>query len=447
MADVFENGKTFELKEIPATLERNGKLEACYFHVLYTPLRNVNNEIEGIMEVAYEVTQQVEARKKAEESADKVLFMANAMPQKVWTAKPSGEVDYANQQFLDYCGLSIEEFKGWGWQQMVDPDFKEENLKAWRSAVREGTLYQIEHRLLSCKGELRWHLTRAVPYRNEAGEITMWLGSSTDIHDHKLSEQALQELTHKLRNANIAISRSNKELEEMNQQLTYINTDLDNFIYTASHDLRAPVYNIERLMEELLLELPEESLKLEGVKDITRMMHDAVNRFKRTINSLTEVTKIQKDTPEIATSVNLKDLVSEVMLDMQQTVKSSGADIQMEIDDCIVLSFSEKNLRSIVYNLLSNSIKYRHPDRKPVVEVACEQVDEFIVLTVKDNGLGISQNNQAKLFNMFKRFHDHVEGSGIGLYMVKRILDNSNGKIEVESQEGEGTTFKVYLRK
>jgi signal transduction histidine kinase len=111
------------------------------------------------------------------------------------------------------------------------------------------------------------------------------------------------------------------------------------------------------------------------------------------------------------------------------------------------INFSRKNLRSIVYNLINNAIKYRAPDRNPEVFIKTEKADgNFIVLRVLDNGLGISSENISKIFNMFKRLHDHVEGSGIGLYIVKRIIDNSGGRIIVNSEVGKGSEFSVYLK-
>lgn len=102
-------------------------------------------------------------------------------------------------------------------------------------------------------------------------------------------------------------------------------------------------------------------------------------------------------------------------------------------------------MRSVVYNLLSNAIKYRHPGRKLKVNIHCELVGDYLLLTISDNGLGLAEEQRSKLFSMFRRFHNHVEGSGVGLYMVKRIVDNAGGKIEVESRLGEGTVFKIYF--
>jgi signal transduction histidine kinase len=117
----------------------------------------------------------------------------------------------------------------------------------------------------------------------------------------------------------------------------------------------------------------------------------------------------------------------------------------VEVADCPPVTFSEKNLRSVVYNLLSNAVKYRAPERPPRVKVRAHCTNHHVLLVVQDNGLGISETGQRKLFGMFQRLHDHVEGSGIGLYMVKRMVENVGGRIEVESEVGTGSTFTVYF--
>ncbi len=108
--------------------------------------------------------------------------------------------------------------------------------------------------------------------------------------------------------------------------------------------------------------------------------------------------------------------------------------------------FSE-NLKSVLYNLLSNPIKYRSLGREPWISVTCRSLGDYYVLTVGDNGLGMDMRQEAKIFALFKRLHTHVEGTGIGLYIVKRMIENAGGRIEVESKVGEGSTFKVYFKR
>ena len=123
-------------------------------------------------------------------------------------------------------------------------------------------------------------------------------------------------------------------------------------------------------------------------------------------------------------------------------------DIRLEIHsdiDSRLMDFDRDKLEKIMYNLLSNAIKYRSDERPLKVKISTKKSDKHIILSVEDNGLGMSKYHQKKLFSMFKRFHTHVDGTGIGLYIVKRIIENKKGKIEVESEEGKGTTFRIYF--
>ena len=100
-----------------------------------------------------------------------------------------------------------------------------------------------------------------------------------------------------------------------------------------------------------------------------------------------------------------------------------------------------------MYNMVSNALKYRSPLRRPIVILETETLsDEYIVLRIKDNGLGIKDEDKERLFSMYHRLHDHVEGTGVGMAIVKRIVDNNGGKIEVESEVGKGSEFKVYFK-
>ena len=255
----------------------------------------------------------------------------------------------------------------------------------------------------------------------------------------------LAAINEELATANEEVRASNEELYDSNQQLVRINADLDNFIYTASHDLKAPISNIEGLLQALLRSLSKESLADERTQRITDMMQGSIDRFKRTISNLTEITKLQKDNGQEESMISLFDTIREVILDLEPIIQSSNARLETDIEHCPSFHFSHKNLRSIIYNLLSNALKYRSPERTALVRISCAQTVGYVVLSVQDNGLGINMSDSSKIFAMFKRLHDHVEGSGLGLYMVKKIIDNAGGKIEVESQVGEGSTFRVYF--
>jgi signal transduction histidine kinase len=172
----------------------------------------------------------------------------------------------------------------------------------------------------------------------------------------------------------------------------------------------------------------------------------SVNRLKRTIVDLTEISKLQYEQKETLSEdiLDVKQVYEDIIADVNYSTQSKACFIQTDFE-VYQLKFSKKNFQSILYNLLSNAIKYQSPERKCIIQVHTRLEEPYVVLRVKDNGLGISERHQKQLFTMFKRFHDHVEGTGIGLYMVKRIIENAGGKITLQSEEGSGTEFKVYF--
>jgi signal transduction histidine kinase len=260
-------------------------------------------------------------------------------------------------------------------------------------------------------------------------------------------EQSLKainnELEERVKERTEELVRKNLELESKNLELKKINNDLDNFVYTASHDLKGPISNLEGLIK--ILNKKVQGKIGESEEKLFELISMSISKFNNTIKDLTEITKVQKDLYEEIESVLFQEIIEDVKSDIQKLIDESEAVIHCE---CQVpeVTFARKNLRSIIYNLLTNGIKYRFPGRPIAITIKTYVAGDYTVLSVRDNGLGLSTEQQSKLFNMFKRLHTHVEGSGIGLYIVKRIIENSGGKIEVQSVLGEGTAFNVFFK-
>ncbi|WPP50030.1 sensor histidine kinase [Catalinimonas niigatensis] len=262
----------------------------------------------------------------------------------------------------------------------------------------------------------------------------------------KAQEQKLiainNELEHKVQERTDELTRKNLELEAKNLELERINNDLDNFIYTASHDLKAPMANLEALVNVLNTKLEG---KLEDKEEkLFNMIGMSIDKFNNTIKDLTRITMVQKELEDHKEQINFQELVADIKIDIAHLVNESGVTF-FEYYDVGEIVYARKNLRSILHNLITNAIKYRSPERKAEVKIQTYCRHQAIVLSVSDNGLGLSEEHQAKMFSMFKRFHSHVEGSGIGLYIIKKIVENNGGKIEMESEKGKGTTFKVIF--
>jgi signal transduction histidine kinase len=223
------------------------------------------------------------------------------------------------------------------------------------------------------------------------------------------------------------------------------NVDLDTFVYTASHDLKAPITNIESILLALRDTLPPAVQQDELVNHLLGLLDTTVSRFQFTIGQLTDISRLQLAHSGPKEKIALAPVVAAVRLDLAPAIVAADTQLSVEVAPELVVSFSPANLRSIVYNLLSNAIKYRAPDRPARVWMRAEQTPTAVVLMVQDNGLGMSEVQQRQLFGLFQRLHTHVEGTGVGLYISKRLIENAGGTITVHSQPEVGTTFTVVF--
>ena len=421
---VQETGQPVHTIEQPLSCTQAGDSQV-YFHCILQPYSEYNDSSapSGIFVVAYDVSEQVLARKNVEESQAQLQAIINATPDCIKIVSVDGELQFMNSYGLDMIEGDDSLIGRANVFSIVAPEHRNSWIRNHKR-ICNGESINWEFDIIGLKGTRRRMETHAVPLQGISG--TMHLAVTRDMTERKKAEEALA---------------------SYNAELIRINNDLDNFIYTASHDLKSPILNIEGLLNLLSDELKEEDISNQDIPHIIELMSSSVERFKKTISSLTDVVKLRQEITGTASHVNLKELVEEVCLNLEPTLKAAGGSIDCQLDGAASLHFSEKNLRSILHNLVSNAIKYRHHERDLKVSVSCTSTPEHHIITVADNGLGIAEKNRKQLFTMFKRFHDHVEGTGIGLYMIKKIVDNAGGQIEVNTIEGEGSTFTVYLKR
>lgn len=237
------------------------------------------------------------------------------------------------------------------------------------------------------------------------------------------------------------LNKAQLELHRSNLSLQRINEDLDNFVYSASHDLLGPLTNIEGLMRLL-----DEKLDMEDneVVRYTDMIQSSIVRFKENLRELAEVGKIESESLKEAQEVDVSTILDEVFFSIQDKVQAAKAVVIRNLEESHLV-FSKKNFRSIIYNLLTNAIKFRSPDRQLKIHINTRKENGFLLLEVKDNGIGIEQDKLGTVFNMYKRLHPEMEGLGIGLFLVRKIVDASGGMTEVNSILHEGSTFKIFF--
>ncbi|MGV3502883.1 MAG: sensor histidine kinase [Adhaeribacter sp.] len=444
---VYETGRAHQEESllIPFTHPHTGELEDRYFTFIHQARRNASGLVDGVMVFAFEVTSQVRARQASEASARQLRLITDALPVLIGYLDKGQRYRFANRAYTHWFNRSAESMMGLTPLELVG-EKAYQNVAPYIEQALKGERLDFEAFMPYRENFKRYTRTSFVPDVQE-GEVMGFYIMVTDITDQVEARKALEESEQQAQALARDLAQANEELRLANQQLTRTNVDLDNFIYTASHDLKTPILNIEGLMEALTDQLSEEGISSAEVQRITRLALDSVQRFKRTIDHLTDITKLQKAHSPETSSINLVALLAEVLLDLEPAIQASQAQVVVGFSEVPPIFFSEKNLRSILFNLLSNALKYRAPGRPPRVEVGYAETAGYQVILVQDNGLGMDLTKNNKLFTMFNRLHDHVEGSGIGLYMVKKIIENAGGSIEVESKLGEGSLFRVFFPK
>ncbi len=420
---VMYTGVPFVANELPLVFERNGLAETVYLNFVYHPMRDSQGLITGIIAVAIDISEQVLARKKIEESEARLQAIIEATPECIKIISQDGTLQFMNPSGLEMIEGSAELLGNASVYGVIAPEHRT-NWMRNHKRICLGESLNWEFDIVGLKGTRRRMETHAVPLPGTDGHSQ--LAVTRDVTERKQSEEALE-----LKNA----------------QLTRINNDLDNFIYTASHDLKAPISNIEGLLALLSDDILEGRVQEEETQHIISLMQGSVERFKKTITSLTDVVKLQQENSSETIMVDLEEVVQDVTLDLESALTEADAQLEVDLSGCTAVRFTEKNMRSLVYNILSNAIKYRAPERTPHIQIKSKDTPDYQILSFSDNGLGIETTRTGELFTMFKRFHDHVEGTGIGLYMVKKMVDNAGGYIEVDSQVGTGTTFRIYFKK
>ncbi len=255
-------------------------------------------------------------------------------------------------------------------------------------------------------------------------------------------ETRVEERTLHLLHSKEELHKVNQELFKKNENLRRVNADLDSFIYTASHELKAPITNIEGLIS-LLKE--DTCYQEKEVRNLIDRISSSGEKLKNVIEDLAVVVRIQNELDGTVELIDVGKIIEEISLSITDLIKATGTQINLELAPQAQLMFSKKNFRSILFNLIHNAIQYRSHERAPEILISLEKIPDYTLLSVKDNGIGIDPSKKENIFELFKRLHDHVEGSGIGLFIVKRIIDNAGGKIEVDSQVNRGTTFRLYF--
>jgi PAS domain S-box-containing protein len=350
-----------------------------------------------------------EALRDAEKARERFHFMAESMPQKIFTATPSGDVDYFNGQWMEFTGLTFEQIKNWGWTQFIHPDDLEVNVETWRHSIATGEPFRLEHRFRRADGEYRWHLSRAHAMRDTQGKVLLWIGSNTEIHEQK----------------------------EKEQELRRANEDLQQFAYSASHDLQEPIRNVA-VYSEIIGRRYHDQLDSDG-QQFLGFLTEGGRRLATLINDLLAYTRAGVVDGKM-TQVDASAVLQDALSSLAEAIRESDATVTH--DELPEVYIAKPHLQQLFQNLISNGLKYRN-EAPPRIHISAARQGASWRFSVRDNGIGIDPQYKEVIFGVFKRLHrdQRYSGTGIGLAICQRVVERYGGRIWVESEPGQGATF------
>jgi len=357
----------------------------------------MNEELENIVE---------ERTKDLLVSREYFKFLADNIPVIIWTATIDGKLDYVNRRWVEYTGYDVEQSKT-KQGELLHADDLERSTKEWQTAIREKRKYEGEFRLKrTTDGTYRWHHSQAIPFKDEDGNITAWIGTNIDIDDQK------------------------KELEKK-----------DEFIGVASHELKTPLTSLKGYIQ--LMEF-QENLS-DAAKIYVTKATSSVNKLQHLIDELLDASKIKAGKLKFQKfEFNLTELVSLCVENC--TYMYPAYRIKKELQEDIMVYGNDERIEQVLMNLINNAVKYS-PNKKEIT-IRAQKNEDSAIVSVIDFGIGMVNSDQELVFERFYRANESgstMPGLGMGLYISSGIIKEHDGEINVKSKLNEGSIFSFSL--
>lgn len=392
------------------------------------------NEITNTNEqLQQEILQRQRILEILRQSEERYRYLAEAIPQLVWTTDANGESDFFNQNWCEYTGLTFEQSLGSGWLAALHPEDVQNADEVWSDAVKNRTIYNNEYRFKRAfDNSYRWQLARGLPLKDEQGFVVKWFGTCTDIHEQK---QILEERAHLLELEQVARAKAETA-----------NRIKDKFLAVLSHELRTPLSAILGWSKLLQTRVLDQAKISEALATIER---NAILQVQL-IEDLLDISRILQGKLTLnITKINLESTVLSALETMHLAAETKLIEVNTAFaPDVGQVMGDSTRLQQIVWNLLSNAIKFTPKGGK--VEVRLELADGYAQIIVSDTGKGISAEFLPYVFDYFRQADStstrSFGGLGLGLAIVRNLIEMHGGIVKADSHgEGKGAIFTVSL--
>lgn len=380
-----------------------------------SPVKDPRGKIIGASKIARDISESKRLQSIVFESEARFRQLADAMPQIVWTARADGSIDYFNSRWYQFTGFDRDRTGHISFEGLLHPDDLEHWREGWNASVKSGQPYNVEYRLFDRhESRWRWFVARAVAVRDSKAGPLKWFGSCTDIDAQK----------------------------RVQEDLRCANYDLEQFAFSASHDLQEPLRTI-KIYSELLSRRHADIVDDEAKLFLT-FVQEGATRMEMLVRDLLSYTRAScvDEEDEI---VDANEALNAALANLSGAITETEASITA--DSLPAVSVHALHLQQLFQNIIGNAIKYRSPYRSPAVHVAARKQNGFWEFAITDNGIGIDPQYKEKIFGLFKRLHtaDQYSGTGIGLALCRRIVDRYGGRIWVDSEPGQGSKFRFTV--
>ena len=382
--------------------------------------KNEAGEVAGVFAAARDITERKREEQARQESELRYRSLVTATAQIVWTTNALGEVVDDMPMWRDFTGMTREQIRGWGWLDSLHSDDRKRTAEIWTGAVRNRSIYDTEYRIRRHDGEYRTVAVRGVPVQDNDGSIREWIGTCTDITERK---------------------RAEVELAARAQDLARSNADLQQFAYVASHDLQEPLRMVASYTQ-LLAKRYRGKLDADA-DDFIGFAVDGAHRMQALVNDLLAYSRVGTRGHEFV-STEAETVLDTALSNLKASIEDNHAIISH--DPLPTVPADATQFCQVFQNLIGNALKFHGPE-PPRIHVSAQQQGGEWCFSVRDNGIGIDPQNSDRIFVIFQRLHAGREypGTGIGLAITKKIVERHGGRIWVESEPGQGSTFSFTI--
>ncbi len=377
-------------------------------------------DLEGEVQIQA-IVRDVSERKRAEEENRQLAMVANTTTNMVLLGNREGRIEWVNPAFTRVTGYTLEEVIGKKPGSFLQGPGSDKKVADFiRTKIKSGLGFK-EAEIINYKkdGTPFWASIEVQPIMDKTGQVVQFVAIESDITERIATSQALV---------------------DRNEDLLKINAELDRFVYSASHDLRAPISSLLGLIEVARLEKNMENM--ERLLDMQKKSLIRLDQFIKDIVDHSRNTRLKVE----AESINFEHMVNTTLEQLQFMDNASLVDRTVEIEQDVPFFSAATRLEIVFKNLISNALKYADLRKdNPYLKVHIKCTDQYATIRVKDNGEGIPEAAKPKIFDMFYRASSNGTGSGLGLYIVKEAVQKIGGTIQVDSEYGNGTEFLVEI--